>query len=83
MTEGAVLTCEFYLISLVQHLTIAGIGLVIAVLSYRMFRDMPALQGGSARIGLPGGTSIFWSRVGPGVKAKSMVYRCGGAKVYQ
>src|SRR5689334_5515527 len=66
MSEGAVLTREFYLISLVQHLTIVGIGLMIAVLGYRMFRDMPALQEGSARIGLPGGISIYWSRVGPG-----------------
>ena len=66
MSEGAALTREIYLISLVQHLTIAGIGLMIAVLGYRMFRDMPALQEGSARIGLPGGISIFWSRVGPG-----------------
>ncbi len=66
MSEGAVLTRTFYLISLVQHLTIAGIGLMIAVLGYRMFRDMPALQEGSARIGLPGGISIYWSRIGPG-----------------
>ena len=62
MTEGATLTHEFYLISLVQHLTIAGIGLMIAVLGYRMFRDMPALQEGSVRSGCQVASDLLVAR---------------------
>jgi hypothetical protein len=49
-----------------EHLVVAVIGLFIAYMGYRLFREMPVQREGQAKIGLPGGISIFFSRVGPG-----------------
>jgi hypothetical protein len=49
-----------------EHLVVAAIGLFIAYMGFRLFREMPVQREGQAKIGLPGGISIFFSRVGPG-----------------
>jgi len=56
----------FYLTSLADHIVVALIGLAIAWMGYRLFRSMPPRREGEAKIGLPGGISIYFSRVGPG-----------------
>jgi hypothetical protein len=59
-------THALFLASTVQQLGAAAIGLAIAWMGFRLFREMPALREGEAKIGLPGGVSIYFSRIGPG-----------------
>ena len=47
-------------------LVVIGGGLAI-YLGYRLFLDMPSAERGSGKVNLPGGISIYLSRVGPGV----------------
>ncbi len=60
-------TDAFFLARGIEHLAVAGIGVFVIWLGYRLFRDMPLRREGEAKIALPGGISIFLSRVGPGV----------------
>jgi hypothetical protein len=47
-------------------LVVFGGGLAI-YLGYRLFLDMPQAERGSGKVNLPGGISIYLSRVGPGI----------------
>lgn len=42
-------------------------GALAIYLGYRLFLDMPSAERGSGKVNLPGGISIYLSRVGPGV----------------
>ena len=50
-----------------EHAAATFVGALVIFLGYRLFRDMPARREGETKIALPGGISIFLSRVGPGV----------------
>jgi len=56
----------FFLARTAEHIVVAVIGLFIAWMGYWLFREMPVQREGEAKIGLPGGISIYFSRVGPG-----------------
>lgn len=58
---------SYYLGQDVLNLAIVGIGTFVIWLGYRLFRDMPSRREGETKISLPGGISIFLSRVGPGI----------------
>lgn len=60
-------TGEFFLARSIEHLVVAIIGAFVVWMGYRLFREMPLRREGEAKIALPGGISIFLSRVGPGV----------------
>jgi hypothetical protein len=51
-----------------ERLLIVAGGIVAVVLGYRLFINLPMLeQRGTGKIQLPGGVSIYLSRIGPGV----------------
>jgi hypothetical protein len=50
-----------------ERLLVVLAGALAIYLGYRLFRDMPNAERGSGKVQLPGGISIFLSRVGPGV----------------
>src|SRR5262245_25097049 len=50
-----------------ERLVIALSGALAIWLGYRLFLNMPLAERGSGKLQLPGGISIFISRVGPGV----------------
>jgi hypothetical protein len=58
---------EFFLAHGFEHLTVAVIGAFIVWMGYRLFREMPTRREGETKVSLPGGISIFLSRVGPGI----------------
>ena len=51
----------------VHIVVIAGIGTFAIYLGYRLLRDMPSRATGETKLSLPGGISIYMSRVGPGI----------------
>lgn len=51
----------------VERLLVVLAGALAIYLGYRLFIDMPNAERGSGKVNLPGGISIFLSRVGPGV----------------
>jgi len=58
---------QFFLARSVEHLVVALIGVAVVWMGYRLFREMPLRREGETKIALPGGISIFLSRVGPGI----------------
>lgn len=50
-----------------ERLLVVLAGGLAIYLGYRLFIDMPSAERGSGKVNLPGGISIFLSRVGPGV----------------
>jgi hypothetical protein len=50
-----------------ERLVIALSGALAIWLGYRLFLNMPLAEKGTGKLQLPGGISIFISRVGPGV----------------
>lgn len=51
-----------------ERMLIVGGGIVAVVLGYRLFINLPMLEAdGTGKIQLPGGVSIFLSRIGPGI----------------
>jgi hypothetical protein len=50
-----------------ERLVIALAGALAIWLGYRLFLSMPLVERGTGKLQLPGGISIFISRVGPGV----------------
>ena len=50
-----------------ERLVIALAGALAIWLGYRLFLSMPLAEKGTGKLQLPGGISIFISRVGPGV----------------
>ncbi len=50
-----------------ERLLVVLAGALAIYLGYRLFIDMPNAERGSGKVNLPGGISIFLSRVGPGV----------------
>lgn len=59
-------TDAFFLARLTEHLVVAIIGVFIAWMGYRLFREMPVRREGEAKVWLPGGISIYFSRIAPG-----------------
>jgi hypothetical protein len=55
------------LLRVAEPLLAVGIGGLSIFLSYRLFFHMPSDRDGRGNIGLPGGISIYISRVGPGI----------------
>jgi hypothetical protein len=55
-----------YVASTIDQIAVCAVGLAIAWMGYRLFRTMPTLHEGQAKLGLPGGVSIYFSRIGPG-----------------
>ena len=51
----------------VERLLVVLAGALAIYLGCRLFIDMPKAERGSGKANLPGGISIFLSRVGPGV----------------
>lgn len=51
----------------VERLLVVLAGALAIYLGCRLFIDMPNAERGSGKANLPGGISIFLSRVGPGV----------------
>lgn len=52
--------------ALERLLVVIGGGIAI-YLGYRLFLEMPSAERGSGKVNLPGGISIYLSRVGPGI----------------
>src|SRR5262245_58943366 len=50
-----------------ERILVVGAGALAIYLGYRLFVNMPEHDKGSGKVVLPGGISIFLSRVGPGV----------------
>jgi len=50
-----------------ERLTVAAAGILAIWIGYRLFALMPERREGESKIALPGGVSIFISRVGPGI----------------
>ena len=50
-----------------ERLLSIGVGLLSIYLGFRLFLALPDLEPGAGRIKLPGGISIYLTRVGPGV----------------
>lgn len=50
-----------------ERLLVVLAGALAIYLGYRLFIDMPNAERGSGKVNLPGGISIFLSRVGPGI----------------
>lgn len=50
-----------------ERLLIVLGGILAVVLGYRLFMNLPMLERGAGKIQLPGGISIFLTRIGPGV----------------
>ena len=50
-----------------ERLLVIGAGALAIVLGYLLFRHMPEAGEGEGKVKLPGGVSIYVSRVGPGV----------------
>ena len=57
----------FYLAHSADVLIVAAVGVFTVLLGYLLFRDMPRRAEGETKVALPGGISIYISRVGPGV----------------
>jgi hypothetical protein len=51
----------------IERLLVVLAGGLAIYLGYRLFLDMPSAERGSGKVNLPGGISIYLSRVGPGV----------------
>lgn len=51
----------------IERLLVVLAGGLAIYLGYRLFLDMPQTERGSGKVNLPGGISIYLSRVGPGV----------------
>jgi hypothetical protein len=51
----------------IERVLVVLAGALAIYLGYRLFRDMPNAERGSGKVNLPGGISIYLSRVGPGV----------------
>ena len=51
----------------IERLLVVLAGGLAIYLGYRLFIAMPNAERGSGKVNLPGGVSIFLSRVGPGV----------------
>jgi hypothetical protein len=51
----------------IERLLVVLAGGLAIYLGYRLFIDMPNAERGSGKVNLPGGISIYLSRVGPGV----------------
>jgi hypothetical protein len=58
---------EIYWFRGVERLLIAGAGLFLAYMGYRLFLQMPDKSDAQGRVILPGNISVYVSRVGPGV----------------
>ena len=50
-----------------ERMLVVLAGALAIYLGYRLFLDMPKAERGSGKVELPGGISIYLSRVGPGV----------------
>jgi hypothetical protein len=50
-----------------EHLLAALIGIFAVYLGYRLFLNMPHRREGESKVELPGGVSIYVSRIGPGI----------------
>ncbi len=50
-----------------EHLLAAIIGLFAVFFGYRLFLNMPHRREGESKVELPGGVSIYVSRIGPGI----------------
>lgn len=50
-----------------ERMLVVMAGALAIYLGYRLFLDMPKAERGSGKVELPGGISIYLSRVGPGV----------------
>ncbi|MBL8700323.1 MAG: hypothetical protein JNK67_18250 [Alphaproteobacteria bacterium] len=50
-----------------ERLLIVLGGILAVLLGYRLFMNLPMLERGAGKIQLPGGISIFLTRIGPGV----------------
>jgi hypothetical protein len=57
----------FLLVRLTERLAAVAVGAFAIWLGFRLFLDMPSLAPGDAKLLLPGGVSIYLSRIGPGV----------------
>jgi hypothetical protein len=57
----------FLLVRLVERLAAVAIGAFAIWLGFQLFLAMPALPVGESKVSLPGGVSIYLSRIGPGV----------------
>ena len=62
---GEVQTCIIF--SGIEHILIIIAGMVAIYLGYRLFLALPRRREGESKIELPGGVSIFVSRIGPGI----------------
>ena len=51
----------------IEHILIIIAGMVAIYLGYRLFLALPKRKEGESKIELPGGVSIFVSRIGPGI----------------
>jgi hypothetical protein len=58
---------EFIMLRTFERLLSTAIGGLSIYLGYRLFLKMPSVSDGEGKIKLPGGISIFLSRVGPGI----------------
>ena len=58
---------QFFLARSIEHVMVALIGAAVVWMGYRLFREMPLRREGELKIALPGGISIYLSRVGPGI----------------
>ena len=58
---------EMLVLRSVERLLVVLAGVLAIYLGYRLFLKMPELSEGEGNIKLPGGVSVFISRVGPGV----------------
>ena len=50
-----------------EHLLASLIGIFAVYLGYRLFLNMPHRREGESKVELPGGVSIYVSRIGPGI----------------
>jgi len=50
-----------------EHFLAAIIGIIAVFLGYRLFLNLPQRREGEGKVDLPGGVSIYVSRIGPGI----------------
>ena len=68
MDEAAVATLMAVILSrAAERILLVLAGALCVYLGYSLFRSMPSIPRGEGKLQLPGGVSIFLSRIGPGV----------------
>jgi branched-subunit amino acid transport protein len=68
MDEAALATLQAVIFSrAAERVLLVFVGALSVYLGYSLFRNMPSIPRGEGKLQLPGGVSIFLSRIGPGV----------------